>query len=82
MASILEVAPLITQDDSKTVSMTELAERTVSGSLPMYTLIMLYQNAPYVVLSVFLLGLIIVVLAYYSTKSSKSSGGRKDYESI
>mmetsp|Transcript_6404 Transcript_6404/g.11140 ORF Transcript_6404/g.11140 Transcript_6404/m.11140 type:complete len:87 (-) Transcript_6404:1753-2013(-) len=67
MAALMEVVPLI--EDDNPVSMANLAEKTATGSLPMYLLFLAYQNSPYVVTLFLILGLVAFVLTYYRMMS-------------
>jgi len=78
MASVASALPLVINHNA-TFSMMELAERTATGSLPLYLIIWLYHYSPYVVALVLLLGLVIFVFYYYSTSKKKEQQARKDW---
>lgn len=65
--------------EHQTFSMVELAESTATGSLPMYTLILLYHYSPYVVGVLLLIGLVVSVTVYFSMSSRRLARDRKDW---
>jgi hypothetical protein len=71
MTGLAEVVPLALEEDPAKVSMSNLAEATATGSLPMYLLLLFYENYPIVVSLLLLCSLIVFLVVYYRMMKPK-----------
>lgn len=72
MASLMEVVPMAIEGDHS-VTMSDLAEKTATGSLPMYLLFLAYKSSPYVMTLFLLLAVVVFVITYYRMMKPKKT---------
>jgi hypothetical protein len=75
MTGVADVVPLVLEQDPAKVSMSNLVEATATGSLPMYLLLLVYENYPYLVSLLLLGSLIVFLVVYYRMMAPKKKSG-------